>query len=265
VLTAFLHVLAAEGPKDANIWNPTIIGILTVVSAVGLFCGSAYLLLATNMGGRLGFLVAAASLTGFMLLLATLWWTSGSSGIDPPHGKSPSWSAVAVINSPADSDIKAVQNIQKEGTKVPKEKLSNLKPAVDAALVPAQSVNGETPPAKPLATLGFAASTDYIVDDPQLSSYIIGGGTKNLFWHTHQYAVMELCTAQVNVAPPACDPLQGTHWVVLTHDLGTLRQPVVAYWFMALILFGLSLLGLHWHEQDERARKRAALTPVPSA
>ena len=26
----------------------------------------------------------------------------------------------------------------------------------------------------------------------------------------------------------------------------------------------LSLLGLHWYEQDERARKRATLTPVPS-
>ena len=55
-----LRVLAAdEGPKDANIWNPTIIGVLTVICAVVLFCGSAYLLLGTNMGGR-------ASLRGMM-------------------------------------------------------------------------------------------------------------------------------------------------------------------------------------------------------
>src|SRR5690242_21786743 len=89
-VTPFLHLLLAEGPTKANIWNPTIIGVLTVLSAIGLFCGSVYLLLSTNLGARLGFLVAAASLTGFMVLLSTLWWTSGNSGIDPPHGKSPS-------------------------------------------------------------------------------------------------------------------------------------------------------------------------------
>ena len=59
------------GPQ--NLWNPTIIGVLTVLCAVGLFCGSAYLLLGTNLGGRLGFLVAAAGLTGFLVLLTTLW------------------------------------------------------------------------------------------------------------------------------------------------------------------------------------------------
>ena len=34
-MPALMHVLtlAAEGPKAANIWNPTIIGILTVLCA----------------------------------------------------------------------------------------------------------------------------------------------------------------------------------------------------------------------------------------
>ena len=61
--------LAAEGPAHPNLWNPTILGVLVVLSAIGLFCGSAYLLLGTNLGARLGFLVAAAGLTGFMVLL----------------------------------------------------------------------------------------------------------------------------------------------------------------------------------------------------
>ena len=43
-------------PKD--LWYPTILGILVVVAGVGLFCGSIYLLLGTNLGARLGFLVA---------------------------------------------------------------------------------------------------------------------------------------------------------------------------------------------------------------
>jgi len=30
------------------------------------------------------------------------------------------------------------------------------------------------------------------------------------------------------------------------------------------LLFGLSLLGLHWYELDARKRKRAAVAPVPA-
>ena len=78
----------------------TLAGVIVVLSAIGLFCGSVYLLLSTNLGARLGFLVAAASLTGFMVLLSTLWWTSGNSGIDPPHGRSPSWKVIAIESDP---------------------------------------------------------------------------------------------------------------------------------------------------------------------
>src|SRR5260370_31816311 len=106
-----LRLLAelTEGPAHPNLWNPTILGVLVVLSAIGLFCGSAYLLLATNLGARLGFLVSFASLTGFMVLLSTLWWTSGNSGIDPPHGKSPSWKVVEVGNSPSHSKFVLVR------------------------------------------------------------------------------------------------------------------------------------------------------------
>jgi hypothetical protein len=269
-VSPFLHMLLAEGPTKANIWNPTIIGILTVLSAIGLFCGSVYLLLATNLGARLGFLVAAAGLTGFLVLLTTLWWTAGSSGIDPPHGTSPGWSVVEVVTTPQESKIEAVRNIESKGVQVTENQLTNLKPAVDAAIVPAASVNGETPPDRPFATLNFTSTSDYLVDFPGFKSFLVGGGTDNIFWHKHQYAAVEVCAARKDasgnaVTPAVCDPLQATHYVILSHDLGTLRQPVVLYWFLVLILFGLSLLGLHWYELDERARKRASLAPVPTS
>jgi hypothetical protein len=262
--TAFLHMLAAEGPKNTNIWNPTIIGILTVLSAIGLFCGSVYLLLATNLGARLGFLVAAAGLTAFMFLLATLWWTSGSSGIDPPHGRSPQWKVVEVLKDPKESKIPEVRDIAQKGKIIPPDKLTNLKPAIDAAIVPDKSLHGETPKDKPFATLGFGESSEYLTEGDSLKAYEKGGGTKNMFWHNTQYALVQLCVVQPNSTPPKCDPLKDTPYIVLKHDLGTLRQPVVAYWFMSLLLFALSLLGLHWYEQDQRARKRADLAPVPS-
>ena len=35
-----LLITAAEGPAHPNLWNPTILGVLVVLSAIGLFCGS---------------------------------------------------------------------------------------------------------------------------------------------------------------------------------------------------------------------------------
>ena len=55
-----------------------------------------------------------------------------------------------------------------------------------------------------------------------------------------------------------CDPLKPTHFAILSYDYGSVRKPVVFYWLFSLLFFGLSLLGLHWWEKDERARKRAA-------
>jgi len=260
---AALHLLAAEGIKHPGIWNPIVIGVLTVLCAVGLFCGSVYLLLGTNLGGRLGFLVAAAGLTGFMVLLTTLWWTSGNSGLDPPHGDSPSWSVVEVLKPgelPKASKTTAVDAIEDRGKPIKGDALTNLKPALDGALVTVQPVAGGEAPSQPLAQ--FASSTDYLVEG--LRAYEIGGGTKNVFWHQPKYAAVELCPTKPDVTPPVCDPLQDTQFAILKFDLGSLRQPVVAYWFMSIVLFSLSLLGLHWWEQDDRKRKRAALAPVPA-
>jgi hypothetical protein len=262
-IALMLPRLLAEAPKHPNIWNPTIIGILTVASAIVLFCGSVYLLLATNMGARLGFLVSAAGLSGFMLLLATLWWTSGSSGIDPPHGRSPTWHVVEVVSSPEESKIPEVRDIAEKGKPIPPEQLTNLKAPIDAGLVqPDPNAAEGSTEERPFAQ--FAEAGDYLIGEEHLQAFERGGGTKNLFWHNTRYAVVQLCEVVPNSIPPTCDPLKDTPWVVLKYDLGTLRQPVVAYWFMSLGLFLLSLLGLHWYEQDQRARERRGLAAVPS-
>ena len=41
-------------------WEPEIRGLLTVIIAVTVLCGSIYLIMATNMGARLAFLVTLA-------------------------------------------------------------------------------------------------------------------------------------------------------------------------------------------------------------
>ena len=46
-----------------GIWYPTILGLLVVVAGIVLFCGSVYVLLGTNLGARLGFLLSLSALS----------------------------------------------------------------------------------------------------------------------------------------------------------------------------------------------------------
>jgi hypothetical protein len=260
-----LLITAAEGPAHPNLWNPTILGVLVVLSAIGLFCGSVYLLLATNLGGRLGFLVSFASLTGFMVLLTTLWWSSGNSGIDPPHGHSPAWKVIEVVSNPSQSTVSVVRDALTKGTRADETELANLRPAMDAALVHAALVENVKPVPQPLAK--FEASLDYLTDFKGYKTSVIGGGTKNLLWHNPRYAAVQFCPTAPNTpigTAPTCDPLQDTQYAILSYNFGSLREPVVfQFWLPSVLLFGLSLLGLHWYELDARKRKRAATAPVP--
>ena len=68
-------------------YDPEIRGVLVTVVSVVILCGSVYLLLSTNVGARLGFMVAMAGLFGWMTLLCVFWWIYGVGAI----GELPSW------------------------------------------------------------------------------------------------------------------------------------------------------------------------------
>ena len=71
-------------------WEPELRGILIVIIAVVVLCGSIYLILATNIGARLGFLVALTGLFGWLMLMGIVWAIYGI-GLKGPE---PSWQAV---------------------------------------------------------------------------------------------------------------------------------------------------------------------------
>ena len=58
-------------------WDPDITGYLAVAIGVVVLCGSVYLLLATNVGTRLGFLISLCGLAGWMFLMGIIWWVYG--------------------------------------------------------------------------------------------------------------------------------------------------------------------------------------------
>jgi hypothetical protein len=68
-------------------WDPTIRGLLFPAIQFLFLAGSAYVIMATNVGNRLGFLLASAAFWGWMTLMAIIWLIYGIG----PKGAAPSW------------------------------------------------------------------------------------------------------------------------------------------------------------------------------
>lgn len=82
-------------------FDPNIRGLLVVMVGVVVLIGSVYLLLATNTGIRLGFLIAMAGLFGWMFSMGLIWWMYGI-GL---KGKDPSWIEQEINFSRSDAVI----------------------------------------------------------------------------------------------------------------------------------------------------------------
>lgn len=85
---AIATVLAGIG------WDPQIRGILTLAIGVVVLLGSVYLLLLTNVGSRLGFLIAATAFWGWMFIMGAVWWLYGTVGM---IGDLPTWQVKEVV------------------------------------------------------------------------------------------------------------------------------------------------------------------------
>ena len=97
-MTGMAHVVAdiSCGP---GLRCDEFVGWLTVGMAVVLFVGSVYVLLAAVFGPRMGYLVLATALFGWMMILSALWafgfWSQGTDTPTNlgPRGTEPHWAA----------------------------------------------------------------------------------------------------------------------------------------------------------------------------
>ncbi len=102
-------------------FDPEIRGILIVAFAVLFFCGSGYLLLATNLGSRLGFLVAMAGLLGWLTLHSLFWWIYGVGAI----GELPAWTVQEVnIGDLGQAQLEDAQSLVPENLPDPEQLLA---------------------------------------------------------------------------------------------------------------------------------------------
>lgn len=58
-------------------WEPEIRGAVVVILMVIVLIGGSYLVVGTNLGARLGFLIVMSALFGWMTVMAAIWWTYG--------------------------------------------------------------------------------------------------------------------------------------------------------------------------------------------
>jgi hypothetical protein len=263
-----LAQVSTTPPPPHGIWYPTILGILVVVAALALFCGSIYVLLATNLGARLGFLLAYTGVAGFMVLLTLLWLTTASP-LNTLKGTIPIWKVDAVGPNLNSKSLPAeVRNIAKDGHPMSTAQQQAVKAAADARLVTAQPVASIPLPPDENKFAQFPAVTDYM----ETTYRQVGGSNPRLlswqFSHQPLYAVVGYCAVAADNLPfglppptPTCDTVNPkSGFVVLGYVYGSLRIPPLVAFLSASILFGLGLLGLHWREKDERALEKAKAT-----
>lgn len=283
----FLSLIASEGGPQ-SLWDPTILGFLTVVAGVVLFCGSTYLLLATNVGARLGFQIAIAALSGIMVLLSLLWLTTATP-LTSPKGRTPLWNTIPCpddnktcgeVASLSEAPIKKIADLANGKTKpITVDQYQSLRSAVDAALVTKKVVGEGEAPEQPYARFDVSAKVLTLapVDaaglpnkngTETLKEYIIGGDAPYLVKLNPKYAAVEFCEkapqasdTNLNVKPttPGCDPTKPHKWLLLEYDYGSIRLPNVFYLLGSGSIFAIALYSLHSREKAQRAAAKAAL------
>jgi hypothetical protein len=264
----------AQEEIDRTLWYPTILGILVVAAGIILFCGSVYLLLGTNLGARLGFLVAFTGLAGFMVVLSILWVTT-QSPLNTLKGRTPEWNVQQVVSNLDDAKNPEARKVT-DKDKVDAIEAANVKAEVDERLVTVQPTAIEKPTPEDNKFAQFDEVTEYKTE----ATYEVGGSDPMFldfeFTHKPLVAVVQVCAVKPTETPfgvpppePECDPTSDKNgFVILERELGQLRLPPILALISSSVLFGLGLLGLHWRERDEAERAKQAEVgrpaPVPA-
>lgn len=243
-----------EALVGALSWNPEIKGGLYVLVAVLILPGSAYLLLATNTGARLGFQLALAGLAGYMVIMGGVWWVYGIG----PIGPSPGWEPVeTVVGEPSESRIELLREFP-EGWRVldvADPEVADAGPVVEEALTADEG--GLFQSAAEYMVVGAAAKGGERYSPFGLPSV----RPINIFHRPHYLVVQVQQVVEQEVDPgappptPRADPSQPVVSVVMIRDLGAVRlHPAVATISSALV-FGLVVYQLHVRDKEALARR----------
>jgi hypothetical protein len=261
-------------------WEWELRGTLIVIISVTLFCGSIYLLLATNLGARLGFLVALTGLAGWMTLLGIIWMIYGI-GLKGPD---PSWAEVPGRTVLQDTDALYQAEVFEQRVEVPEDATFNEEAEIVAAEFAAEGweLLSEDAPAfgQAAAAAGefveetgtFAAGeyqAERVFDTGGERYPMIGNFDLFAFFHKPHYVVVEVAAlvptrTEAGRAPPAptIDETRQRQYVYMIRDLGARRQPAAFVTLGSGLIFLTGCWLLHRRERVLTANRSAELVPT---
>ncbi|WP_420622117.1 hypothetical protein [Candidatus Poriferisodalis sp.] len=262
-------------------WDPVLTGYLAVILAVSVLCGSVYLLLATNLGVRLGFLVAWTGLWGWMLLMSIVWWVFGIGWI----GSQPGWNVLQVATNPAVVPTEEVQQLSAYGLDQIPPDWTVVDEADARSAADSHVVCNDADPRRLLAVNSclFSAATDYFthrvvvtggeryrplsIPDNVITQYFFPsrGRPNYAVVQIQPFApVADIDPNQLNeegevILPQAeIDDDAPVYSVVMVRDHGSVRLRPALLSIFAALLFGLGCYHLHRRDQAIWAVREAA-------
>ena len=265
-MTALFHLHALLGGIT---WDPQIRGFAIVITAVLILPGSVYLLLATNMGARLGFLLAIAGMTGWIGTMAVIWMVYGI-GL---KGRDPSWKPREVITGQLSaSTVGAVGGFPKGWKQLPPEspELADAQAAVDKLIVkpsgPPKEGQTASTAAKEFPPI-FNSTDEYV----RVGGYRKGGDNqlftvkhhRFFFRHSAHWELVQVrpVLKQPDLggtpAPAAPDVRQPVVSIVMVRDLGSIRFPPFVIALSSFLVFGITCNVLHRRDKEIWAREAA--------
>ncbi|WP_423916025.1 hypothetical protein [Candidatus Poriferisodalis sp.] len=262
-------------------WDPVLTGYLAVILAVSVLCGSVYLLLATNLGVRLGFLVAWTGLWGWMLLMSIVWWVFGIGWI----GSQPGWNVLQVATNPAVVPTEEVQQLSAYGLDQIPPDWTVVDEADARSTADSHVVCNDADPRRLLAVNSclFSAATDYFTH-----RVVVTGGERyrplsipdnvitQYFFPSRgrpNYAVVQIQPfapvadidpnqldeeGEVILPQAEIDDDAPVYSVVMVRDHGSVRLRPALLSIFAALLFGLGCYHLHRRDQAIWAVREAA-------
>lgn len=260
-------------------FQPTIRGIVVVLIMFIALIGSSYLILGTNVGARLGFLITAAALAGWMMSMAFIWAVYGI-GL---KGKEPSWKPAApitiikdgsfldraeVVNAPIDLDgldataaaEKVSSSLIEDGWTILDEADPRRGQAVAAGDDILQVQSGEFEPGTYVAVNVYDKGGERYPKINETLDFFA-------FFHKPRYAIVEVAPlieqrAEPGRAParPQVDTEKPHNYVVMIRDRGSVRQPGIMISIGSGIIF--FLLAWSLHRREAILTKNLALKPA---
>lgn len=259
-------------------WDPELRGILTVIIAVVALCGSVYLIMATNIGARLGFLVTLSGLAGWMFLMGVVWLIYGI-GL---RGPEPSWEAVPGRTVLQDTDalfqagvfdrrveVDDDATFTEQAAVVAEEFLSEGWTTLDEA-DPAFGQAGASAGEYLEETGAFAAGEFQVVNvfDTGGDRYPKINDTFDFlaFFHEPHYVVVEVAPIELTRTEPGrapaaavIDETRQRQYVYLIRDLGARRQPAAVLTVGGGVIFFTLCWLLHRRERFVVANRNTAV------